>query len=70
MISASVDDLSIQAELEAEDFDASRPSEALKLLMASSMAQLEERLAAQENIAPADGSSAPRAPANAETPKA
>ena len=47
LISAVVDGLSVQAALEPKDFDAGRPLEALKFLLANSLAQLEERSGAQ-----------------------
>ena len=60
LISAVVDGLSVQAGLEPEDFDPGRPLRALMFLMANSMAELEERAAAQGRAeAAGDGSAKP-----------
>jgi AcrR family transcriptional regulator len=57
LMSAVVDGLSVQAGLEQEDFDPGRPLRTLMFLMANSLAQLEELVAAQERAqAAGDGS--------------
>ena len=57
LITAVVDGLSVQAGLEQEDFDPRPPLRTLALLVANSMAQLEERALAQGPAEPAGGDS-------------